>query len=65
MKLSISIRRTRKATKNLKIGTNGLEIQAKEEDCTIADVKGIIPLLRAFHMYTQILVFLTTLDNKL
>ena len=52
MKLSTSVRRTREAAKSLKIGTNGLEIEAKEEDCTIADAKGIIPLLRAFHVYT-------------
>ena len=65
MKLSTSVRRTREAAKSLKIGTNGLEIEAKEEDCTIADVKGIIPLLRAFHVYTQILVFLAAPGNKL
>lgn len=52
MKLSTSVRRTREAAKSLKIGTSGLEIEAKEEDCTTADAKGIIPLLRAFHVYT-------------
>ncbi len=65
MKLSTSVRRTREATKSPKIGTNGLEIEAKEENCTIADAKGIIPLLRAFHVYTQILVFLAAPGNKL
>ena len=45
MKLSTSVRRTREAAKNLKIGTSGLEIDAKEEDCITADAKGIIPLL--------------------
>ena len=50
--LSTIVRRTREAAKSLKIGSNGLEIEAKEEDCTIADAKGIIPLLRAFHVYT-------------
>ena len=29
MKLSTSVRRTREATKSLKIGTSGLEIEAK------------------------------------
>ena len=65
MKLSTSVRRTREAAKSLKIGFNGLEIEAKEEDCTISDAKGIIPLLRAFHVYTQILVFLATPGIKL
>ena len=65
MKLSTSVRRTREVAKSLKIGTNGLEIDAKEEDCIVADAKGIIPLLRAFHVYTQILVFLAALGNKL
>lgn len=65
MKLSISVRRTREATKSLKIGTSGLKIEAKEEDCTTAGTKGIIPLFRAFHVYTQILVYLAALANKL
>lgn len=65
MKLSTSVRRTREAAKSLKIGSNGLEIKAKKEDCTIADAKGIILLLRAFHVYTQILVFLAAPGNKL
>ena len=65
MKLSTSVRHTREAAKSLKIGTSGLEIEAKEEDCTTADGKGIIPLLQAFHVYTQILVFLAAPGNKL
>ena len=65
MKLSTSVRRTREAAKSLKIGTSGLEIEAKEEDCTTADAKGIIPLLRAFHVYTQILIFLAAPGIKL
>ena len=65
MKLSTSVRRTREAAKGLKIGTNGLETEAKEEDCTTADAKGIIVLLRAFHVYTQILIFLAAPGNKL
>ena len=52
MKLSASVRCTKKAAKNLKIGISGLEIEAKEEDCTIADTKSIISLLRVFHVYT-------------
>lgn len=51
MKLSISMRRIRETAKSLKISTNGLEIEVKEEDCTIVDVKDIIPLLQAYHMY--------------
>lgn len=65
MKLSTSVKHTKEAAKSLKIGTNGLEIEAKEEDCITINAKDIILLLRAFHMYTQILVFLTTLGNKL
>lgn len=65
MKLSTSVRRTRKAAKSLKISTSGLEIEAKEEDCTTADTKEIIPLLRAFHVYTQIFIFLAVPGNKL
>ena len=65
MKLSTSVRRTREAAKSLRIGTSGLEIEAKEEDCTTADAKGIIPLLRAFHVYAQILIFLAAPGNKL
>lgn len=55
MKLSTSVRRTREAAKILKIGANGLEIEAKEEDCTTADAKATITLLLAFHVYTRIL----------
>ena len=65
MKLSTNVRRIRKAAKSLKIDTSSLEIEAKEEDCTIADAKGIILLLQAFHVYTQILIFLAFLGNKL
>ena len=65
MKLSNSVRRTRKAAKSLKIGTSGLENEAKEEDCTTADAKGIFALLRAFHLYAQILIFLAAPGNKL
>lgn len=39
MKLSTSVRRTREATKSLKIGTSGLEIETKEMDCTTADAR--------------------------
>ncbi len=65
MKLSTSVRRTREAAKSLKIGTTGLEIEAREDDCTTADAKGIIPLLWDFHVYKQILVFLAAPGNKL
>ena len=65
MKLSTSIRRTRKVVKSFKIGTNGLKIQAKEEDCTTADAKNIILFLQVFHIYTQIFVFLASPGNNL
>ena len=65
MKLSTSVRRTREAAKSLRIGTSGLEIEAKEEECTTADAKGIILLLQAFHIYAQILIFLAAPGNKL
>lgn len=39
MKLSTSVQRTREAAKSLKIGTSGLEIETKEEDCTTADAR--------------------------
>ena len=45
MKLSMSVMRTREAAKSLKIGTNGLEIEAKEKNYTTADAKSIISLL--------------------
>lgn len=57
MKLSTSVRRTKETAKSSKIGTIGLEIEAREEDYTPANAKSIISLLRAFHVYTQILVF--------
>lgn len=44
IKLSISICQIKKAPKNLKIGIGNLEIETKEENYKIADVKGIIPL---------------------
>ncbi len=34
IRLSISVRRTKKAVKSLMIDTSSLEIGAKEEDCT-------------------------------
>ena len=64
IKLSTSVRRIRKAAKSQKISFNGLEIEVKKEDCTISDTKGIILLLQAFHVYTQIIIFLATLGIK-
>ena len=61
MKLSTSVR---EAVKSLKVDNSGLEIEAKE-DCTTADAKGIIALLRAFHVHTQIFIFLAAPGNKL
>ncbi len=51
MKLSIRVKQTRRATKNLKLGTNELKIDAKEEDCTTLETKKIIYLLGLFHVY--------------
>ena len=65
IKLSTSVKYTREAAKSLKISTNKLEIETKEEDYTTADAKGIILLLQAFHIYAQIFIFLTTPGNKL
>ena len=65
MKLSRSVKRIKEAAKSLKIGISGLEIEAKEEDCTTVDAKDIISLLRAFYIYTQILIFFATLGIKL
>lgn len=33
MKLSINVRQIKKSTKNLKLGTNRLKINAKEKNC--------------------------------
>lgn len=41
MKLMTSVRQIREANKSF----SGLEIKAKEEDCTTADAKGIIQLV--------------------
>ena len=65
MKLSTSVRCTREVAKSLKIGTSGLEIEAREEDYTTADKKGIIPLFRVFYVYALIFIFLAALGNKL
>lgn len=63
--LSKSVRRTREGAKNFKICMSGLQTEANEEDCTTADTKSIILLLRAFHLYTQIFDCLATLSSKL
>lgn len=65
IKLSISIGRTKKAIKSLKINTNNLEIKAKKKDCMTTDIKSIIFFFQVFYVYTQILVFLADLENKL
>ena len=51
IKLSTSIRLTKKAAKNLKIDISGSEIEAKEENCTMADTKDIILFSQAFYKY--------------
>lgn len=52
MKLSTSVKQTKEVAKNLKIGINNLVIEAKEENCFIADAKDIISLLWAWYVYT-------------
>ena len=51
MKLNTNVRRTNKAAKSLKISISGLEIEAKENDCTTTYAKNIIPLFWALYMY--------------
>lgn len=53
MKFSIIVRRTGEISKSLRIGTNGLEIEVKDKNYTIADTKNIIFFLQAFHVYTR------------
>ena len=65
MKLSTRVICTKEVAKSLRIGTSKFEIEAKEEDCTTADTKDSILLLRTFHIYAQILILLATLSNKL
>ena len=57
IKLNTSVRHTKEAAKSLKIGTSSLEIEAKEEDCTTSDAKGIILLFQVFHVYTDLYFF--------
>ncbi len=64
MKLNTSVRSTKEAVKILKISTKGLEVGAKEQNCTTPDAKDIISLLWACYKYMQILIFLTALNNK-
>lgn len=65
MILSISIIYIRKIAKSLKIGTNNLEIEDKEKDYIIINVKIIILFLQVFYVYTQIFIFLVAPSNKL
>lgn len=65
IKLSIGVTYIRKVAKSLKIGTSSLKIKPKEENCTTANAKDIIPLFRAFYIYTEILFFSAALSNKL
>lgn len=65
MKLSISIRCKKEVAKLLEIDTSNLEIEVKEENCITVDTKKIILLLQTFYVYTQILIFLPALSNKL
>ena len=51
MNLNTSVRRIREAAKSLKIGSSGLEIEAKEEDCIAADAK---VLFHSFEPFTYI-----------
>ncbi len=65
MKLSTCLRQTEKATENLKLNTNRLEIEAKEKNCTTLDVEEIIFFFCLFHIYTQILIFIAALVIQL
>ncbi len=65
IKLSINIKYIKEATKSLKIGINSLEIETKEKNCIIIDVKDIILFLQVFYVYTQSLIFLIAMGNKL
>ena len=58
VKLSTSIRRTGEIAKNVKLDLSGLKIETREEDCTVADAKSIVSLLRSFLVYKQTLLFL-------
>lgn len=57
IKLNTSIRYSREVTKSLKIGTNGLEIKAKEKDYTTADAKNINFFLELFIYIHKFLFF--------
>ena len=45
--------------KNLKLGTNGFKIPAKEENCTTLYLKKITPLFCLFYLSTKIFIFIT------
>ena len=49
MKLSSNVRRTTEVTKSLKIGTSGLEIEAKEEDYTTTDLRVLFYFPKLFN----------------
>lgn len=65
IKVSISIKHTKEATKNLKIDIINIEIKVKKENYTILDARYIIPLLQTFYVYIQIHIFLAAYGNKL
>lgn len=51
MKLSISIKYTKKAAKSLKIGISNFKIKAKEEYFITVNAKNNISLPQAFYLY--------------
>lgn len=61
IKLSVSIRQIRDVIKSFKIGTDGLKIEAKENNYITSETKNIIDLLQVFYIYIQILTFLAFL----
>lgn len=65
MKFGTSVKLGREVAKSLYIDTHNLKIKVKEENCTTSDAKDIIFLLQALHVYTQIVVFFTSLSEKL
>lgn len=65
MKLSKIVSQIKKVAKSFNININGLDIEAKKKDCTNINAKSIFSFLWAFQIYTQTLIFMVTLGNKL
>ena len=61
MKFCTSVTKTKQTIKNSKLGTNGLEIEAKRKNYTTLDAKRISNLFCSFLIYTQIVIFIAAL----